>query len=743
MTMTIGKKLYFLFFGMMFSTILIFVTTIFILDNSRKEALDIVHNSEHVSIKLKELEYDLAIMSESLRGLLLKPDNSFDKERRIIADNHFDKSIGEIIKDLKSPQIINEINEIGKMHDENLNIIEGKIVILIKTDIKKAHEMYWEKFVPLRNEQIKIIDNFNKYIEENTKNTEISISNIEKKYYWAIKVSFFLLIIFIIISLFVINYISRAIVKPIQLISSIAENIALGDIEQVIDIRQNDEIGMMANSFRNIIKYIKNISITSHLISLGKLDVSVSKVSDKDILNNNLLKTVDYFKDIAFIADKISNKDLNVNINPKSENDILSLSLQKMLQNLEQIILNLINSSKLLTSKVEILLEQSDKISTGGEYQINAVRDASIFSEKMIYSMENVSSDIQILFKNINDSSLAIEEMISSIRFISDNAVRLSKEVNDTQKIIEHSVSGLEEISASSREVAISSENAVIEVKTGKEVVDRTISGMEKISCIIKSIQEVMNSLNSNSKEINSIVDIMQDISTQTNLLALNAAIESARAGEHGRGFAVVAEEVRKLAIKSSEYAKDIARLILNVQENTQKAIKVSEEELSESVSDNLVLSKKAGEVLNQNLATIEKTSLMMKEIELTTGYQIKAWHEIVRTINNFSVIAEELSSTSEQQSSSSNQIKTSMELINKMGQQVSKSTSEQKSASEQVLNSVKIVNKISEQNKIADEEIVKNANELNLLSDKLNLITTSFKLCNNSKIENMIILTN
>lgn len=84
---------------------------------------------------------------------------------------------------------------------------------------------------------------------------------------------------------------------------------------------------------------------------------------------------------------------------------------------------------------------------------------------------------------------------------------------------------------------------------------------------------QVVAELGERSKEIEQIVEAISGIASQTNLLALNAAIEAARAGEQGRGFAVVAEEVRKLAEQSQEAAKQIAKLISDIQGKTGEAV--------------------------------------------------------------------------------------------------------------------------------------------------------------------------
>src|SRR5690606_28450645 len=86
----------------------------------------------------------------------------------------------------------------------------------------------------------------------------------------------------------------------------------------------------------------------------------------------------------------------------------------------------------------------------------------------------------------------------------------------------------------------------------------------------MRSMADVIDTLEEKVKEIGGVMETITDISSQTNLLALNASIEAARAGEHGKGFAVVAEEVRKLAEMSARATEEVKETVLQLQEESR-----------------------------------------------------------------------------------------------------------------------------------------------------------------------------
>ncbi|QWH10552.1 chemotaxis protein [Bacillus mycoides] len=142
----------------------------------------------------------------------------------------------------------------------------------------------------------------------------------------------------------------------------------------------------------------------------------------------------------------------------------------------------------------------------------------------------------------------------------------------------------------------------------GKESVHRLLIVINKLGEQSQRTSNSMNHLSERSKEIEQIVEVIQNIAAQTNLLALNASIEAARAGEHGKGFAVVANEVRKLAESTAESTKNIGNLTKKIQEEIEKAY--------ENTKDNLHLVDEGVEMSADTNARIENILIMIQTLQ-------------------------------------------------------------------------------------------------------------------------------
>ena len=230
---------------------------------------------------------------------------------------------------------------------------------------------------------------------------------------------------------------------------------------------------------------------------------------------------------------------------------------------------------------------------TGITTDLNRVRDGDLSARLKVNERRNDEFDalsravnvmtegLGSLVRQVADSAQHSATMMEQLTHETQQLDQSNQQINDQGQSVAAST---EEISATlsgiadatktlSRQVA----QTLASASQGTATLNQAVSGLRETSQVVANIEQKLNQLNALSADIDSVLDMINNLAGQTNLLALNAAIEAARAGDAGRGFSVVADEVRQLAERTVEATSRINGIVDDIQGFTREAISVTE----------------------------------------------------------------------------------------------------------------------------------------------------------------------
>ena len=357
-------------------------------------------------------------------------------------------------------------------------------------------------------------------------------------------------------------------------------------------------------------KYLNQETKDSKLIEIDSKDELglMASIVNENILNTN--KSIERDRTLVDSAIKCANEAKKGLLNTRIEGETNNISLNELKNVINQMLgaieSNIKNAMKVLSSYTNY--DYRNKINING-----------------------LEGDIKDLCNDVNNLGLAITSMLQENKKIglvlSSNADILSNNVSKLTASANSQAASLEETAAAIEEITANMQNSSQNITKMTSYANEVSSSVEIGQKLASKTAVSMDEINEQTQAIADSITIIDQIAFQTNILSLNAAVEAATAGEAGRGFAVVAQEVRNLASRSAEAAKEIKELVINATNKANEGKVISSEMIQ------------GYEKLNSN---IHNTLSLINEVSSSSKEQFNAMEQINDTVNNLDRVTQQ-----------------------------------------------------------------------------------------------------
>jgi len=336
----------------------------------------------------------------------------------------------------------------------------------------------------------------------------------------------------------------RGAILPLRRMAATAREIATGHLDQEVDHRSADEIGDLADAFREMVTYLNGMATGADAFGRGDLSHEVTAHDDDDRLATAFGQLQSTMRAVLAESAAILAAAQEGDLGRRGDAAQFDGAYRELIEGFNATLDTTVAPVNEAVEALERLAEGDLAVRMSGDYRGDHARIKEAFNR----TTGELGTVVSAVVARSAEVDRATEEIAGSNR--------------DLANRIEEEASSLEETAAAVEEITATVEQNADHADRANTLADQASGSADEGAIVVCEAVGAVGEIEESSTRIQEIIEVIDEIAFQTNLLSLNAAVEAARAGEQGRGFAVVAAEVRNLARRSAKAAEEIKVLI-------------------------------------------------------------------------------------------------------------------------------------------------------------------------------------